>query len=114
MSLSFTFPGSIQTCPQRGQAATNPSLCRANRHAELRSYLAMSATIDISQDEARALLGVEPRQLASQRAFLRETRCCIPAAVEDRRQNSIVHPRAGEAALIALLGAIAYNAVNPE
>jgi hypothetical protein len=27
---------------------TNPSLCRANRHAELRSYLTMSATIDIS------------------------------------------------------------------
>ena len=38
-------PGLIQTCPQRGQAATNPSLC-ANRHAELRSYLAMSATIE--------------------------------------------------------------------
>jgi hypothetical protein len=41
-------PGSIQICPPRGQAATNPSLCRANRHAELRSYLTMSATIDIS------------------------------------------------------------------
>src|ERR1700704_2116929 len=50
-----------------------------------------------------ALLGGEPLQVASQRVFLRETRRCIPAAVEDRQQNPIVQPRAGEAALIATL-----------
>jgi hypothetical protein len=41
-------PGSIQICLQRGQALTNPSLCRAIRHVELRGYLTMSATSDIS------------------------------------------------------------------
>jgi hypothetical protein len=41
--------------------------------------------------------------MASQCVFIRETRRCIRAAVEDRQQNPIVQRRAGEAALIATL-----------
>ena len=114
MSLSFTFPAQSKpprvllfsqgeaVAPQRGQAATNPSLCRANRHADLRSDLAMSATIERAKMRPARFLRSSSANWR-RNAFLRETRCCIPAAVEDRQQNPIVQPRVGEPALIATL-----------